>query len=62
MKTYTTENTTQADGYTDEHIRECPRCHGSGLTRLNQDNKNDAGDENTCHLCGGDGIITIEKL
>ena len=61
MKKYTSQNTTQATGYTDWHVRECPRCHGDGLTRINQTNNPNHSGEAECMLCSGHGIITVEE-
>lgn len=62
MKT-TNENTTQADGYNDKNVRECPICHGSGLAMYNISNDQlDTGTENDCPECGGCGITTISEI
>ena len=61
-KVYGVQNTTAAPGYSDDLVRECPRCYGDGLTRYNQDGSNDAGEELVCRLCEGHGIIVIENL
>ena len=41
--------------------KECPRCHGDGLTRINQTNNPNHSGEAECMLCSGHGIITVEE-
>lgn len=55
-------NTVQAEGYENENIRECPVCHGSGLTTINTtNNPSDMGSERDCPQCGGRGVISLDE-
>jgi DnaJ-class molecular chaperone len=55
----TRENTVIAEGYTDDNIRECPVCHGSGLTIMAVDGGFPS--EVDCPGCEGFGVIIIEE-
>jgi DnaJ-class molecular chaperone len=63
---WTTKNTEPASGWwvggnSNHHVRECPRCYGSGMTRINQDGENDPGANQMCQLCHGNGNIIVEE-
>ena len=53
----TKQNSTQAAGYADENIRECPRCYGDG-TRMGNTTGGEA-HEMECDVCHGTGIVTL---
>ena len=53
----TRENSRPAEGYDNETMRECPRCHGSGLYMGNPDGLEAY--EMDCDVCDGRGVVML---